>query len=230
MLEQKLPVSTYLAISGSVLGLAGGLFLGGLRVVNSEGPQVRAEWLGDLVFSLVYLTPFLLSLWALRRPAPWRAAIWGAAAVLGWLGLFTTFSGASLVLLPAALLLTMAALAAFSRTAPSRWPVALLVAAALVALVAGGWQGLMGGADAGSCWELVRAPDGETAWQSLPYSQRGTVTAEAGGEEAGTIEILCTSDVITTAEAGMGLLPLLLAAVLVIWLARVWPAPAVPTA
>ena len=219
MSEPRFPLSTYLAVSGALVGLAGALFLGGLRVANSEGPLLRAEWAGNLVFTLVYLTPFVLSLLALRWSAVWQAAVWGAATVLAAVGIFTSFSGVSLVLVPAALLLGPAALVAFGRTAPSRWPVALLVAGVLVALVAGGWLGL-NIVDDGRCWELVRDAAGETEWQSAPYSQRGTVTATTGGEEAGTVRTLCSSDVITGTESVFALLPLLMAALLPAWLAR----------
>jgi hypothetical protein len=216
----------YLAGAGAVVGLAGGLFLGGLRVLNSEAPQLRAEWAGNVVFTLAYLTPFLLSLVALRWREPvWRAAVWGAAAVLSVLGAFSAFSGVSLVLLPAALLLAPAALATLTQTPARRWPATLLLAAVLVALVAGSFLILMIGADDGRCWELVRGPEGETAWQSAPYSQSGAVTATTGGEEPGVVRILCSSDVITAAEAGLGLLSLLLAALLVAGLAPRWPTP-----
>ena len=223
LLERKVSLSTYLAVTGAVVGIAGGLFLGGVRVANSERPELRAEWVGNLVFTLVYLTPFLLSLFALRWPAPWQAAVWGGTAILAGLGVYTTFSGVSLVLLPAGLLLLPAALAAFSQSAPAHWPVALLVAGLLVVLVAGGWWSLIGGAGDGRCWELVRGPAGETAWERVPYNQGGAASTSTAGEEAGTLRVLCTSDVITVVEAGLGLLPLAVAVIGVIWLARRWP-------
>jgi hypothetical protein len=224
MLERKATLSTYLGATGAMLGLAAGIFLTILRIVNSEGPQLRAEWVGNLVFSLVYLAPFALSLLALRWSAPWRAGVWGAAAVLGCLGALTAFSGVSLVLLPAALLLAPAALAAYGRISPSRWPATVLIAAMLIGLVAGGWLGLRSGKDAGRCWELVRGPAGETAWQEAPFSQSSSATATAAGEKANIVRVLCTTDVITATEAGVGLLPLILAGALVMGMARRWPA------
>lgn len=224
MSQRKSTWTAYLAGAGAMIGLAGGLFLGGLRVANSETPQLRAEWAGNLVFTLVYLTPFILSLVVFRWHKPvWRAAVWGAAAVLALLGAFTAFSGVSLVFLPAALLLAPAALASLVQ-APSRlWPATILIAAVLVTLTAGAFLILMTGAEDGRCWELVRGPEGETAWRAAPFSQSGTVSAPAEGDELGVVRVLCSSDVVTTTEAGMGLLLLVVAGVLVSWLAPRWP-------
>lgn len=223
MSERKLSWPAYLAVAGAVVGLASGLFLGGLRLANSEVPQLRAEWLGNLVFTLVYLFPFGLSLMALRWPAVWRAAVWGAAASLAVLGVFTAFSGVTLVLLPAAVLLAPAALAAFAQTSPRRWPVGVLVAVVLAALISGAWLALITGADDGRCWELVQGAAGGSAWQEVPYSQSGTVTAPSTGGEPGVVQVLCTSDIITVAEAGAGLVLLAVAGSLVLWLVRRWP-------
>lgn len=219
--EKKGSWPNYLAIAGAVAGVVGGLFLGGLRVANSEAPQLRAEWAGNVVFTLVYVTPFALSLLALRwREARWRAAVWGAAAVLGALGAFSAFSGASLAVLPGAVLLAPAAMAAFFRVDPRGWPVAVVTGAALVGLVAGAFFVLITGEEDGLCWELVRQADGEMAWETTPYTQEGTVDATTAGEESGVVRVLCSSDVITTAEAGVGFLLLAVAGVVVVWLPR----------
>jgi hypothetical protein len=205
--------------------LAGGLFLGGLRVANSEAPQLRAEWAGNVAFTLIYLAPFVLSLLVFRRRRPlWRAAVWAAAGALAAGGIYTAFSGVTLVLLPAALLLTPAAVATLMRAPAQRWPAAILISAALVALVSGAFLLLITGPGDGRCWELVRGPQGETAWQVAPYTQGGTVTAGAGGDEPGVVRVQCTSDVITTAEAGASLLLLAVAGLLVTWLPPRWPA------
>ncbi len=221
MTEEKGSWPTYLAVAGATAGIAGGLLLGGLRVANSEAPQLRAEWAGNVVFALVYVTPFALSLLALRAPRPlWRAAVWAAAAVLGARGAFTAFSGASLVMLPGAILLAPAALAAFFRAGPRRWPAAVAIAAALVVLVVGAFLVLITGPDDGRCWELVRQADGETTWQTAPYTQGGRVDATTQGEEPGVVRVLCSSDVITTAEAGISFLLLAAAALPVAWFSR----------
>lgn len=224
MSQRKSTWPAYLAVAGAVVGLAGGLFLGGLRVANSEAPQLQAEWAGNLAFTLVYLTPFILSLVIFRWRIPvWRAAVWGAAAALALLGAFTAFSGVSLVLLPAAVLLAPAALATFVQVPSRLWPATILIAVVLVALVTGAFLVLVTGAEDGRCWELVRGPEGETAWQSAPFSQGGTVTAPAEGDEPGVVRVLCSSDVMTAAEAGLGLLLLVVAGLLVAWLAPRWP-------
>jgi signal transduction histidine kinase len=224
MSQNKRSWPDYLALAGALVGLAGGLFLGGLRLLNSETPQLRAEWAGDLVFTLIYLAPFILSLVAFRWPKPvWRAAVWGAATILALLGAVTAFSGVSLVLLPAALLLAPAALATLAQAPPRLWPATILIAAALVVLVAGAFFLLMAGPEDGRCWELVREPGGEAAWRTAPFSQSGVVSTSATGDELGVLRVLCSSDVLTAAEAGMGLLALLAAGLLVAWLEPRWP-------
>lgn len=222
--RQKRSWPTYLAVAGAIAGVVGGLFLGGLRVANSEAPLLRAEWAGNVVFTLVYVTPFALSLLVMRRPEPlWRAAVWGAAAVLGVLGMYTAFSGVGVAVLPGGVLLAPAAVAAFLEAGPRRWPAALALGAVLVALVAGAFFVLFTGSDDGLCWELVRQADGETTWRTTPYHQGGRVDATTGGEEPGVVRVTCSSDVITTAEAGIGFLLLVVAGVAGVWLPRRWP-------
>jgi hypothetical protein len=92
-----------------------------------------------------------------------------------------------------------------------------------VTLITGAFLVLMTGAEDGRCWELVRGPEGETAWQAAPFSQSGIVTAPSEGDEPGVVRVLCSSDVMTAAEAGMGLLLLVAAGLLVAWLAPRWP-------
>jgi hypothetical protein len=224
MSQGKSTWPAYLAGAGAVAGLAGGLFLGGLRLANSEAPQLQAEWAGNLAFTLVYLTPFILSLVVFRWHKPvWRAAVWGGAAVLALLGAFSAFSGVSLMLLPAAMLLAPAALATIVQVPPRLWPATILITFALVALVTGAFLVLITGAEDGRCWELVRGPEGETAWRAAPFSQSGTVTAPAEGDEPGVVRVLCSSDVLTAAEAGVSLLLVVAAGLLVAWLAPRWP-------
>lgn len=224
MARRKSTWPAYLAGAGAVAGLAGGLFLGGLRLANSEAPQLRAEWAGNLAFTLVYLTPFILSLVVFRWQKPvWRAAVWGAAAVLVLLGAFTAFSGVSLVLLPAAMLLAPAALATLVQVPARFWSATILIAAVLVALVTGAFLVLTTGAEDGRCWELVRGPEGETAWRAVPFSQSSTITASVEGDEPGVVRVLCSSDVLTAAEAGMSLLLLVVTGLTMAWLAPRWP-------
>lgn len=215
----------YLAAAGAAVGVAGALFLGGLRVVNSEPPQVRAEWAGNLVFTLIYLTPFVLSLFALRARSVWRGPVWAGAALLALLGAFTALSGVSLVLLPAAALLAPAALATLVHSPPPGWLAGVLVVVALVGLVGGSWLVLITGEDDGRCWELVRGAEGESAWREVPYSQSGTVTMPPEGDGTGVVSSWCTNDVITMDEAGLGFLLLTAASLPVGWLLRRSPNP-----
>jgi len=222
--RQKRSWLTYLAVAGGIAGVVGGLFLGGLRVANSEAPVLRTEWAGNVVFTLVYVTPFALSLLVLRRPEPvWRAAVWGAAAVLGILGMYSAFSGVGVAVVPGGVLLAPAALVAFFEAGPRRWPVALAKGAVLVVLIAGAFLVLITGGDDGRCWELVRQADGQTTWQRAPYAQGGTVDVATSDEEPGVVRVLCSSDVITIAEAGAGFFSLAVAGLLVAWLPSRWP-------
>ncbi len=209
---------SYLAAAGAAVGLAGGLLLGGLRVVNSEAPQLLIEWVGNLVFTVIYLTPFALSLLALRARPARRGAVWAGAAILALLGAFSAFSGVSLVLLPAAALLAPAALAALFRRSSGGWLKALLVTATLVGLVGGAWLVLTTGSDDGRCWELVRGQRGESVWRQVPFRQSGTVTVQPEGNEPGVVSVRCTSDVITGAESGLALLLLATAGLPIGWL------------
>lgn len=204
MSERYLSWTVLLAGAGVAMGLAGGLFLGALRLSNSEAPLSRVEWAGNLAFTLSYLAPYLLGLVAFRWPSAWRAAAWGAAAVLSLLGAFTAFSGVSLVLLPAAILLAPAALMSLLQSPAHKLPGALLLSGTVVALVTGAFLSLFMGADDGRCWELVRQPDGASVWQEAPFSESARVTAM--GEETGVIRVQCTSDVITGSEAGTAFL------------------------
>lgn len=225
MNRSKLSWPAYLAIAGAAIGIAGSLLLGGLRVANSQPPQARVEWAGNLVFTLVYLTPFALSLLALRARWAWRGSVWAGAAVLAILGAYTAFSGVSLVLLPAAALLAPAAVAAWIHARPRRLPAGALLATILVGLVAGAWLVLISGPEDGRCWELVRGPGGETTWREVPYSQSGTVTLPAESDGTGVVSGWCTNDVITIGEAGLGFFLLAAASLPVGWLVRRSPNP-----
>ncbi len=190
-----------LAWTGGALGMAAGLAFGALRAANSPPPVLRGEWFGDIAFALVYAAPFALALIALRGwTAALRAAVDLAAAALGVAALFSTFSGAGVIFLPAALLLLAAGAAALLAARSYRW-LPLIVAPLLIAAGVGAGLVLLAGHADGRCWQLVRDTAGDETWQSAPYQNGGTVSASAGDSGPGVVSVTCTSDVISPLEA-----------------------------
>ncbi len=186
---------------GGLWGLIAALIIGGLRIANSELPQLRAEWVGDLAFAMVYLAPFLLAVLAVRWVSPaLRASAWGAAGVIAALAVFTSFSGVSLLFLPAAALLIIAGLLAIKQAGSDRAGLALLLSLVLVVFVTGAWWTLFSQED-GRCWELIRTADGVESWFAAPYGEHGTISASGTGRVA----VTCTSDVITPGEGVLSL-------------------------
>lgn len=100
-----------IAFVGGGWGLASAVFLGGLRAANHHGAPWTPELvLGNLAFTAVYAAPFLLAVWARRwESQAGRASAWAAGALLAAAGSITAFSGVSLVVLPSALVLSIAA-------------------------------------------------------------------------------------------------------------------------
>ena len=51
-----------ITLIGGIVGLVAALGLGSLRFINSEPPEMRAQVFGNLVFALVYATPYLIAI------------------------------------------------------------------------------------------------------------------------------------------------------------------------
>ena len=96
-----------LTLTGAVIGLIGALGLSILRTVNDPIAWELAP--GNTVFGLIYMSPYLVAIYAsgLLSIAA-RTPLLLAAATLSFIASFATLSGVSLVLLPATVLLAVA--------------------------------------------------------------------------------------------------------------------------
>ena len=190
-----------LTVIGGILGLLGAGVLGSLRLFGDDGPMTAGRLFGDAVFTLVYMSPYLLTLLAGRISQP--AARGGLLMALGTLSLITSFSTFSLVtiiLLPATVVIFIAG-ARSLRTSASRLVLVLpFFALGLIfgaAVILSFFALFAFEADEGRCWTLVRNEEGAEQWHSRP-NVKGRVTISLGqGELRGT----CTSDIITMSEA-----------------------------
>ena len=109
------------AIVAGLLGLIPALGLGVLSFINQEPPEVREELAGNIVFALVFASPYLLALVAarIRNPAK-RGGLLLALGILSLAAVFSALSGVTVVLLPATVALFIAAVR--SSGAPAvRW-------------------------------------------------------------------------------------------------------------
>lgn len=204
---------------GGMWGIVAAIALGGLRFALSEPPLRSAELIGDIAFLAVYVAPFALALLALRwKNSAHRATAWIAGSTLALWGAFTAFSGISLVFLPAAVLLGIAALRTIVvATALRDVAVALILTTGLIALNAGAWLVLFSREDP-LCWELIRSADGRTEWQTAPFTFTGTISATG----VGPIGRVCTGDLISSAEGLLSLSLLALGTIVLFILLPRW--------
>lgn len=186
-----------LALAGGLWGAASAIFLGGLRFALGDEPRTGEEIPGDIAFLLVYLMPFGLSLVALRlnSPVP-QVAIWLAGAILGILASLSSFSGVTLILLPAVFLLLLAAWRT-SRSPEFRmaWPIFAVVSGVVVVGILSFL--LLFTQEDSRCWVLVRS-GGQEVWEERPYSN----TISLGPNDLGST---CTSNIISPTEAVLSL-------------------------
>ena len=206
-----------LARAGALWGLVFVLLLTTIRLVADDKPE-QDQPLGNLALVVVYSAPFVLALLALllRRPVQ-RAALLLAAGVLVFFLGFTAFSGISLVLLPAALLLQLAAWRAYmAAKGQTTWPI-LPLALGVVAVGIAAFVVLFANDDP-RCWALVRLPGGEEVWEARPVSS----TLSTNGRVR---EMTCISDIISSAEGAASLAIWLAGAVGLLALLRRWPSP-----
>ena len=196
-------IDSILAIIGGSWGTLSALFLVGMRVANTEPPQFRAEWPGIVAFLALYLTPFALSLLALRWQKAARAGVWLAAGIVALLASRTALSGVSLVFVPAAPFLVIAAVITFIRARHKPALTGGLALILLLAVIAAGMLVLISTPGQGRCWQLVNSSDGPARWERTPYSQQHTIEADSP-----VVTVTCTSDIITPLEgaAALGLL------------------------
>ena len=192
---------------GGIVGLVVALGLGGLRFINSEPPEMRAQIFGNVVFPLVYATPYLIAiaLSRLRHPGT-RGALLLPVALLSFVASFSTFSGVTILLLPATVLLFVGALRSllgsgqrFLKTLGN-----LELGMAGVAFVVVSFLALWAfSPDESRCWNLVTQPGGQAEWQAVQSQGTGNSFKVSAGPQVS--RGMCTSDIITNQEAGTSL-------------------------
>ena len=97
-----------LTVTGAILGLIPALGLSVLRTVDDHNGWELLP--GNAVFGLIYMSPYLVAIYASRlQSVSSQAPLLLVAAPLSLLVSFSALSGVSIVLLPATLLLTIAA-------------------------------------------------------------------------------------------------------------------------
>lgn len=218
---------TRAAVVGALMGLVPAILLGSLRFLLAEGPERTEELVGNIVFTLVYASPYLLTLMASREKRP--AVRGGLLAALGLLSLvagFSSMSLVSLVLLPATFAIWFAAIK--SLTVSVR-PLTMTLFGTLAGLLVAGTVGFSFFAlfgiqdDEDRCWVLFHDSDGQSHWESRPNVGGPTglspgpmsggpamVTYDGGVTWQRTGPLVssrgfCTSDIISNTEAAMSM-------------------------
>ena len=98
-----------LTVAGAIVGLIPALGLSILRTVNEPGGWELLP--GNTVFGLIYISPYLVAIYASSlQSVSSQAPLLLAAATLSYMASFSALSGVSIVLLPATVLLTIAAI------------------------------------------------------------------------------------------------------------------------
>ena len=206
---KKSPYSR-LIMSGALIGLVP---LTGLIILRTAEDVLRLRWVlfpGDVVFSIIFASPYLLAVyaWTLRTNQA-RAPLLLSAAVLSFTASFSALSGVTLLLLPATIVLGIAAFQTIraSGLGLTRKGLLFLLAIASSLIIVVAFLSLYRSDDA-RCWRFLEYADGHTVWSNAPVPPGG-----AGGphtlpplpEGAVGSGFNCTSDIITPSEALAGL-------------------------
>ncbi len=204
----KLP--SRLAMVGSFLGLAPAVVLGVVRGANASDPLSAEALLADAVFTLIYLSPYLIAIYAWRTTRAARAVPLLAATIASLVETVSAASGISLVLLPATIVLFVGSILAFRDAGGGvAWKSSCVLGAiGAAAFIVASFLVLFLRDDA-RCWELTRYNDGRTEWQSIAVPLAGAgINVGPVPENATSREARCSSDVITWPEAlgSLGLL------------------------
>lgn len=199
-----------LELIGGSLGLAAALALGTLRVVNEAPPQRLEEALGNVVFGLILLTPYVLALLSARLPVRFRWVILLPCVLLSLVSLGISLAGVGFIFLPAMVLLAIATVRSLERTPSmkvSRKGVIVLASILVVAIVGTAFFTLLLSHDDPRTWEYTTYADGRTVWNSVTPTQGISTIGplQPGAVEVGSESV---SDVITNKEAveSLGLL------------------------
>jgi hypothetical protein len=211
------------AVVGGLLGLAPALGLGALRLINQDQPEAQTQVAGNLVFALVYASPYLLTLALSRTRDPaTRGGLLLAVSLLSLVASFSSLAGVTVALLPATVVIFVAS-ARSIRVADQR--VSRILSGLLAGLVGAAAIGfsffaLFGlEAEESRCWALTRGVDGQQRWQARD-SVGGPSTLTIGVAEPDVERVICTSDIITSSEATSGLVVLAAASVGMVGVSR----------
>ena len=190
---EREPRARRLALGGALWGVAASMVLGGFLFAGEE-PRTGETLTGDAAQLFLYLAPFILSLLALRLEEPaCRAGLWGGCGLLALIASFTSFSGVTLLLLPAGVLLLVAAGRLRASVLSTSRAIAIGLAVATVLTGIGAALALFVREDP-RCWTRT----GTGAWNPAPV--RGDFDLVLEGEAT---EGVCKSDVATAGEAGL---------------------------
>ena len=217
---------TRLALIGAVVGLVPAAGLGSLRFLNADGPEAITEIAGNAAFALMYLSPYTLAVVGSRVSSP--ATRGGFLAAVGLLSLVASFSLflslVSLVLLPATVLIWIAAIRSLTKSGSS---LTGAIPAAVSGLLISALIGfsfftllLIQEPEAG-CWVLTLGDDGQYHWESRPNVGKRPGSLSAGLMTMEDRRGYCTSDVITNTEAA-ATIGILVVAFLCAWGFMLW--------
>ena len=188
---------TRAALVGSILGIVPAVGLGFLRfTLAAEELEAFPQLAGHIAFTLVYLAPYALVLMARAAPNPGvRGGLLLALGLLSLAASFSAFSLATLVFLPATVVIWFAALRSLTG-ARNLWATALPACASgllIAAAVGFAFYTLLLGQDAEPrCWAETRGPDGQSRWEVHPgHGNPGEFRITTSG---GTSRAFCTGE------------------------------------
>lgn len=191
------------------MGLVTVTVLAALIFVIDDAPDFTGGPVGSLALTLVYASPYLLTLLASRVNRPGTRG--GLLLAFGLLSFAASFSAVispvTLVLLPATLVIWFAAARSLTVSArPLSASAFAAVAGILVAATVGlSWLALFAFADPEPmCWVSTLGTDGRYVWEARPdlVKQGEELTISLGGFDR---EGSCVGDTISNAEAGISL-------------------------
>jgi hypothetical protein len=199
-----------LAIGGAFLGLVPATVLSVVRAANVSNPLSAEALLADAVFTLIYLSPYLVAIYSSRTTGAAQATPLLAATTASLVATFFATSSISLVLLPATIVLLVASILAFRDTEGGlAWKAVFsLGAIGAASFIIASFLVLFLRDDA-RCWQLTKYNDGHTEWQSIAVPRAGAgISLGPAPENATSQEARCSSNVITWPEAlgSLGLL------------------------
>ena len=190
------------ALYGGMWGLAVAVVLGVLRALNSDPPVLQTEAFGTAVFTLVYAAPYLLAIAASRvSDRGTRGSLLLPLALVSLVATFSAFSGVTLLLLPATLMMLAGSVLSLNRS--GRWArnlgISLLGLIGAAAIVLSFFALFILGDDDRRCWALTEVEGGGQRWVSFePQGPPGTLRLTSGPDVSRSH---CTSDVVTNGEA-----------------------------